>query len=79
MNADDFVRLISKLNQNEKAFSLGIVGGVSGNKVTIQFDGETSVSQKYYPILASYTPVVGDRVLVANVSGTHVVLGKIIA
>ena len=41
------------------------------------FDGETVVSQKRYPYLGNYTPVAGDRVLLAVVGGTYVVLGKI--
>lgn len=77
MNAEEFVRLISKLQKTEKPFSIGTVGSVSGLKATIQFDGEGSASSKYYPSLAPYTPTGGDRVLVANIAGTHVILGKI--
>ena len=77
MNAEEFVTLIAKLNKTEKPFSLGTVGSVSGGKATIQFDGEGSASNKYYPSLAPYSPIGGDRVLVANIAGTHVILGKI--
>jgi hypothetical protein len=77
MNAEEFVRLMSKLQKTEKAFSIGTVGSVSGNKATIQFDGEGSASSKYYPSLAPYSPVAGHRVLVANIAGTHVILGQI--
>lgn len=42
----------------------------------VKFDGETTPSQKKYKRLASYTPSVGDRVVIASVSGTYVVLGK---
>lgn len=44
----------------------------------ITFDGETTASEKQYAYLASYTPTVGDRVLLAIISGTYVVLGKIV-
>lgn len=77
MNAEEFVRLISKLNQNEKPFSLGTIGSVSNKVATVQFDGEGSASSKYYPSLAPYTPVAGHRVLVANIAGTHVILGQV--
>jgi hypothetical protein len=38
------------------------------------FDGETSVSGKAYPYLASYTPAANDRVMVVK----GVVVGKIV-
>ena len=43
----------------------------------VQFDGEEEPSQKEYSYLASYTPVVGDRVLLASVAGTYVIMDKI--
>lgn len=43
----------------------------------IIFDGETTVSTKQYPYLASYSPVAGDRVILEKVGGTYVVMGKI--
>jgi hypothetical protein len=46
---------------------------VSG-KPRIQFDGETIVSGKAYPYLASYTPAAGDRVMIVR----GVVLGKVV-
>lgn len=77
MNAEEFVSLIAKLNKQDKAFSLGTIGGVSGGKARVKFDGESTTSSKYYSCLSSYSPVVGDRVLIANIAGTHVVLGKV--
>jgi hypothetical protein len=77
MKADEFVELIAKLNTNEKAFSLGTIDGVSGGKARIKFDGENVTSSKYYSRLTSYSPVSGHRVLVANIAGSHVILGQI--
>lgn len=78
MNAEEFVSLIAKLNTQEKPFSLGTIdSNYSSGKPRIQFDGESSPSGKGYPYLSSYSPTGGDRVLIANIAGTHVVLGKI--
>lgn len=57
--------------------SMGTVTGTSGG-VQIQFDGETSASSKLYKRISSYTPAVGDRVLLLRAGRTWVVLGKIL-
>lgn len=47
--------------------------------VKVQFDGETTPSTKLYKRLASYSsPAVNDRVLLVNVGGTYVIIGKIV-
>jgi hypothetical protein len=47
----------------------------SGVKVTI--DGESTSTTKTYKFLSSYSPAVGDRVLIEELAGSYVVLGKI--
>lgn len=42
------------------------------------FDGETVAGDRQYPYLATYTPAAGDRVLVALVNNSGVVIGKIV-
>lgn len=59
-----------------KNYKIGTIADVNG-KPTIRFAGEDQPSQKKYSFLDSYTPVEGDRVLLASVSGTYVVIGKI--
>lgn len=79
LNADEFVYLISQLNKNQKAFSLGTIdSSYSSGRPKIVFDGETVASSKAYPYLASYTPVANHRVLIANIGGSHVVIGRIV-
>ena len=56
---------------------LATVTSTSGG-VKVRFDGETAPSTKLYKRLASYSPTVNDRVLLVNVGGTYIVLGKII-
>ncbi|KJE26979.1 hypothetical protein LG52_12 [Geobacillus kaustophilus] len=81
MKADEFVTLISSLNAKEskdKPFSLGVIDpAYSSGRPKVIFDGSTTVSSKTYPYLSSYTPRANDRVILANVGGTHVILGKI--
>jgi hypothetical protein len=61
----------------EPVFYIAKVVAASGGHLSLLFDGETTATQKYYPRLTSYTVSIDDRVLVAKVSGTYVVLGKI--
>ncbi len=58
---------------------LGIVASVTVNGLTIIIDGETSATEKSYRYLSSYTPTVGDRILIVQVGDSYVVLGKITA
>lgn len=57
---------------------LATVKEVSANGTKIKFDGEGIVSEQYYSRLGSYIPTNGDRVLLAQIAGTHVILGKVI-
>lgn len=62
----------------QATFKIGTVTALFENGYPqITFDGEGSASQKQYSRLSSYDPVVNDRVLLASISGTYVVLGKI--
>lgn len=45
--------------------------------VSVQFDEEGTASPKKYKRLASYTAVIGHRVLMAKVGSTWVILGQI--
>ncbi len=57
---------------------LGQISAYSaGTGVTLTIDGETSPTTKEYCFLESYSPTVGDRVLIEEISGTYVVIGKI--
>ena len=79
MNANEFVALMSKLQQPNKSFKLGTIDsafdGVGAPKVV--FDGETTASLKGYTFLDSYSPKANDRVIMADVAGTCVILGDI--
>ena len=64
-------------NGEKRLFRLATVTSTSGG-VSVQFDGETAPSAKKYKHLSSYTPAVGDRVLMAEIAGTYVILGKVV-
>jgi len=70
--------LVNPKPDTKKTYTLATVAGVSASGVTLKFDGEEA-GQKSYKRLASYSsPAQNDRVLVAIVGGSAVVLGKLI-
>lgn len=78
IQVEDFLK-ITKGPGKETVFRLGKIDpAYSSGRPKIIFDGETTASEKQYPRLASYTPVAGDRVLLAKVAGSYVILGKVI-
>ena len=54
---------------------LGKVNAIHDYGLSVLIDGETKATTKAYTFLSSYSPVVGDRVLIAEVSGQYVILG----
>lgn len=78
ITVDKFLGII-KDNKHIKFFKLGRIDtDYTSGKPRVQFDGEYEPSIKQYPYLSSYTPAASDRVLLAVVSGTYVILGKVI-
>lgn len=54
-----------------------ITAYTSGTGVQVQVDGEDSGTTKNYQFLSSYTPAVGDRVILEEISGSYVIVGKV--
>ena len=74
--AEEFAGLI-KPKTVESSFALGSVDpAYSAGNPRILFDGETIVSAKTYSHLANYSPAANDRVILAKVSKSYLVLGK---
>lgn len=64
--------------QEQQVFKLGTVTNLFENGTAqVRFDGEESPSQKQYAFLSTYRPVVDDRVFLAAIGGTYVILGAI--
>lgn len=60
-------------------YRLATVTSLSSGNPLVKFDGETAASQKLYKRLASYSsPLVNDRVLLLQISGTYIILGKVV-
>ncbi len=49
-----------------------------GTGIRLVIDGETTRTTKWYMHLSSYSPSNGDRVLVLEIAGTYIVLGKVV-
>lgn len=56
---------------------LATVGTVTAAGVTLILPGASQATQKHYPRLASASVSAGDAVIIAKISGTWVVLGKL--
>lgn len=57
---------------------LGTVTAFNNAGVRVQIDGEDAGTTKSYTRLSSYSPAVGDRVLIAQIAGSYVILGKVV-
>lgn len=65
--------------EQQQTFRLGTVVELFSNSTAkVKFDGEETASEKQYAYLKSYKPSVNDRVLLAAVGGTYVILGSVI-
>ena len=78
LKAEEFLGLVQP-KAAQIVFKLGTIPSdyVSG-RPTILFDGEGTISTRTYPYLDSYTPTGNDRVLVAMVGHSGVVLGDVV-
>lgn len=77
ITAEDFVLELNDIEES-KNFKLATVIDLFENKTgKVQFDGEDTPSEKQYAYLASYTPKKLDRVMLATVGGTYIILGKV--
>lgn len=75
---EDFLK-ITQGKEKETVFRLGKIDpAYSTGRPSIVFDGETTATTKQYPYLSPYAPTAGDRVLLAKVAGSYLILGKVI-
>lgn len=64
--------------EKQEVYKMGTVAALFGNNTAqVIFDGEDTASQKQYAYLNNYSPAVNDRVLMAAVADTYIVLGKL--
>ncbi len=63
---------------SDTGYRMAVVDNITGGRPYIRFYGENAASQKPYKYLLSYTPTSGDKVLVARVGKSYVILGKVV-
>lgn len=64
--------------QKQQSFRLGVVMDLfDDDTAQVQLDGEQSPSFKRYAFLSTYKPSIDDRVVLAIIGGTYVILGSI--
>lgn len=64
--------------QEEKTNRMATISSIENDNVYIQFYGESSPSLKPFKRLDSYTPTVGDTVVLQNINGSYVITGKVV-
>lgn len=57
-------------------FKIATIGSIKQGKATLIFNQDNK-TQKYYKCLKSYAPIVGEKVLITEISGTYVIIGGI--
>lgn len=80
ISASEFLNIAKGNAENNcSVFRIGkIPSNYTTGNPTVIFDGEDTAGQKTYRYLSSYTPVANNRVLLAKVAGSYVILGKIV-
>lgn len=64
---------------DKNMFRLGRVDpDYTGGRPSVIFSGETIKSGKKYPYLSSYVPKANEKILLAKVGSSYVILGRII-
>ncbi|WP_031405254.1 hypothetical protein [Geobacillus vulcani] len=74
INTDFFIENFKNPKQEKIIQFARVDPNYSGGRPRLIFDGESTVSGKAYPYLASYTPAANDRVMLVK----GVVVGKIV-
>ena len=68
---------VQEAGKPEEQFALGVVTATAGG-LKIKLSGEETAREKSYKRISSYNPAINDRVILAKISGTYVVLGKVV-
>ena len=79
LNSNKLFKTIIKSNGSSTQPSrMAIVTEIIGDAVYLTFYGEEEQSIKPYKRLSSYTPNLGDTVLLQKVNGSYLITGNII-
>lgn len=77
-NSNEMANSLKSINTSSATFSMATVTSVTGGKVYLTFNGEENQREKNYKRIASYSPAVGDTVLVAKLNKSYTIIGKVI-
>jgi hypothetical protein len=69
--------LITQGAAETRPFLMGTVESIT-NGLFVKLDGEAEARTKSFKRCSTYTPAVGHRVLIAKISGTYVVLDRVV-
>lgn len=77
-STEDFLKLSEPPEQQQGTLKLATVTSLFENGTAkVKFDGEETASEKQYSYLSSYGPESNDRVVMASIAGTYIILGKV--
>ena len=76
--SSEMANSLKNINTTTTSFKMATVTEISGEDIFLTFYGEETQRIKGYKRLASYTPSVGDTVLVARLNKSYTILGKVV-
>ena len=70
----DFIKLLGKKDRKDSSVQSGTVADIGTGSVTLTYFGVDIDGIRY---VDTYTPTIGDNVVVSRSSGTLLILGKV--
>lgn len=76
--SNEMANSLKQINTRSESFKMATVTEINETGVFLTFYGEEEQRIKSYKRLNSYTPVIGDTVLVAKLNKSYTILGKVV-
>ena len=76
--SNEMANSLQEINKTSTSFKMATVTEVNGAAVFLTFYGEETQRIKSYKRLSTYSPAVGDTVLVAKLNKSYTILGKVV-
>ena len=76
--SNEMANSLQNINTVSTSFKMATITELSGEDIFLTFYGEETQRIKSYKRLASYTPNVGDTVLVAKLNKSYTIMGKVV-
>lgn len=79
LNSNKLLNTITNSKKGEEAQTrMAVVSSISDGNIYLTFYGEEEMSQKPYKRLDSYTPAIGDTVVLQKVGSSYLITGKVV-